>query len=161
MSAVVGIDFSTHAVDLVTLDETDDTAIWERIPLEGETAWDRLLDWRNITVAGWDDVFLAAIEFPTPDQRRVLAQMQGAIVARIPGRVPVWQFKPSEWRRACWLPGNASKGAVARFAVLRWRNVPDVAAAVRLQMPQDAYDAFCIAWAARELNRTALNQEES
>lgn len=151
---VVGLDFSSHNIDMVALDEETDEATWQRIPLQGKTAWDRLLDWREheYVSADWETCYLAAIEFPQPDQQRVLARMMGAIVARIPGRVPVWQFQPAEWRRGCGMAGNASKQDAADFAVARWSNRD------RVFLPQDALDAYCIAWAARELNRQTLTR---
>jgi hypothetical protein len=42
MSWIAGIDYSTHAVDFVLIDENGDLApVWKRFPLKGQDAFDR------------------------------------------------------------------------------------------------------------------------
>src|SRR5262245_1131470 len=48
MSAVVGVDLSTRAIDLVKLEEDSNEATWTRCELAGKDAWERTL---NVRVA--------------------------------------------------------------------------------------------------------------
>lgn len=153
MSYAVGIDLSSLAIDLVRLDENTNQAQWRRVALEGETAWERTRTVREAMPcwAWWDDVYLAAVETPFPDQQGVLRRVQGAVLASIPGPVLVWEANAGQWKRHLGLPGNASKEAVAvavseRFAF----GVPD--------WPQDALDALAVALWARDVNAAAVRR---
>ena len=170
MSSYVGVDLSTRFVDLVKLDEESDRAEWVRVPLVGENAIDRARSYRDkVDFLGWskrsdgtvqfhsewwDDVILCALEDPAGrGDTRKIARVQGVVIATIPSRVHVWTMAPSEWRKACGLPGNCSKHDVARFAAARWQPID----AMR-NVTQDALDAWAIAYAARAINQT---QEEA
>lgn len=181
MSYYVGIDLSTHAVDLVKLDEDSDRAEWVRVPLVGEIAIDRARSYREhhreylktrrpgwVEKDGeqidatwvypfWDDVILCALEDPAGrGDTRKIARVQGVVIATIPSRVQVWTLQPAEWRRHCGLKGSASKDDVFAWAMRHWPyKTGDL-----LCTPQDAADAYCIAYAARAINASAASVAE-
>lgn len=142
---VCGIDFSSHAVDLVLLDETTEAATWHRFELRGADAFDRARDVRPAVPGGafWDDVIAVGIEDPRGYNAGALYRVQGAILAQIPVDKLVQPWIPSAWRKTVGLPGNASKDAIGLYV---WERV--TAAEV---WPQDACDAYCIALATRTL----------
>ena len=165
MSSYVGIDLSTHAVDLVKLDEESDRAEWVRVPLTGETAVDRARSYRWIDappIQGartwnswwWDDVILCALEDPAGrGDTRKIARVQGVVLATIPARVHTWVLQPAEWRKACGLPGNCPKESVREWTTRLWYGpLDDVKRCVPDDWPQDACDAYAIAYAARAIN---------
>jgi len=98
MPCVVGIDFDTHAVHLVRLDENEPRAEYSRIELEGKTAWDRALSvhWLMPYSRRWDDVYLFAIEAPMGYRAHALYRVQGAIIASLPRHVEVWEVRLQE-----------------------------------------------------------------
>jgi hypothetical protein len=178
VSVVVGIDVSTFAVDMVRLDLETDAAGWHHYEAIGPHALDRA---RSFCLPGslptrasawWDDVALVALERPAGVSRRVVSDLMlvlGVVIAHIPPSISVWQLVPSEWRKACGLPGNASKGHVRAWSIhqLAWAHgkIGDADTA-RGPMhgliypgwiekwPQDAHDAHAIAYAARAINAT-------
>lgn len=165
--SIVGIDLSTHNVDLVKLDEETDRAEWVRVPLVGENAIDRARSYRRsgqdtfyprgMKTSWWDDVILCALEDPAGrGDTRKIARVQGVVIATIPARVQVWTLQPAEWRKACAMPGNCPKERVRLFAEVRLQDADSGGDFER--WPQDAYDAYAIAYAARAINQT---QEEA
>lgn len=148
MSVVLGIDVSSHAIDLVRIDENTGEAVWDRCKLHGRTGFDRL---RNVGRAmprwasGWyDAVLLAAIETPKTGFLKsagTLFPVYGAVVACLPptSTLEVWDVHPLHWRHGIDLPGNASKAQVA--ARVRELYPP----ADEWQWPQDACDAYAVA----------------
>lgn len=155
MSVVVGVDLSTVAVDLVRLDETGNDAHWEHLHLEGKTAFDRLRQVRRVMPgpSWYDDVYLVAVEAPmSRGQSGTLAKLSrvlGAVVACVPAPLVVWEVAPAAWRRELGLSGHASKEQVAEA-------VDDLRGLARTLWPQDALDAYAVAYYARELNARAL-----
>lgn len=176
---IVGIDLSTHFVDLVKLSEDDDRAEWVRVPLVGENAIDRARSYRehnreylktrrpgwavssqqgeiDVTweLPWWDDVILCALEDPAGrGDTRKIARVQGVVIATIPARVQVWTLQPAEWRRHCGLKGNASKTDVSLF--FEWKTFEaDHELYDATINCQDARDAYAIAYAARAINQT-------
>jgi hypothetical protein len=157
---IAGIDVSTRAVDIIKLPLDGDNAQWDHYDLVGPTALERVC-WTFYDIPKgtyWDNVALVAIERPYGPGRDILFHLHlvvGAVIAALPARLrPPWIMHPTEWRKACGLSGNASKADVLRFAA---DQVYDLAAIpVRHwkteRWPQDAYDAYCIAYAARALN---------
>lgn len=148
--SVAGIDFSSRAVDVVLLDEDTDAAEWFRFPLEGAGAFDRARDVHRAmygTSVLWDEVLACGIEDPRGYGAGSLYRVQGAILACLPAYLLVHPLIPSQWRKACGLPGNAPKGVVAAFVDERdtGNMTPDI------YWPQDACDAYCIALATRSL----------
>lgn len=161
---VVGADLSTFAIDLVRLDYDTDQAEWHRVDL-GDAKTPKLDRIRNIghrmpRGQWWDDVGLVGIERPAGKFGVAdVAAAYGAVLARIPERVAVFQFRPAEWRKACGLPGNCSKLDVAEW-VGRKRIGAEWASSrtIPRSWNSDACDAYAIAYAARAINQT---QEEA
>jgi hypothetical protein len=153
---VAGIDVSTRAVDIVKLPLDGDNAQWGRYELEGPTALERACWTARILPRGtyWDDVALVAIERPYGPGRDILFHLHlimGALIGTLPKWLrPPWLMHPTEWRKACGLAGNASKESVYTFALNQ--RVQASTTAFHSQWPQDACDAYCIAYAARALN---------
>jgi Holliday junction resolvasome RuvABC endonuclease subunit len=153
--SVAGIDFSSHAVDVVLLDEDSDRATWHRVPLVGPSAFDRarmvrLLMLSQLGSAFWDDVLAVGIEQPRGNHGVVhMARIQGAVLSCIPTDKLVHPLNPSEWRKAVGLSGNATKERVqlhvAQARPTGWVHTP---------WPFDACDAYCIALATRLLIET-------
>lgn len=147
MSFLAGIDYSTHAIDVVLLDEDDPhEAAWHRFGLSGQDAFERARNVRRsftlCFLREWDDVLAVGIEEPRGHNAGALYRVQGAILARLPHDILVQPWVPSEWRKAVGLPGNASKEAVVSWAVEQpgtkhWQ----------APVPPDAFDAYCIALA--------------
>lgn len=162
--AYVGCDLSTHNVDLVKLDEESDRAEWVRVPLVGENAVDRARSYRLSAYdvwssAFWDDVILCALEDPAGrGDTRKIARVQGVVIATIPARVQVWTLQPAEWRKACAMPGNCPKERVRLFAEVRLQDADSGGDFER--WPQDAYDAYAVAYAARAINASAASVAE-
>lgn len=154
MSTVLGIDLSSHAVDLVTLDETTNQAHHQHIPLPGKHAWDRTLTIPTLMPAGswWDTIYLIAIEAPygrgQAGTQALLNRVVGAIVASIPHRLRVpercWIVRPDEWKTGLKLKGKPSRDDVdgLGFDCDGWE--------------QDARDALCLAYWARQTNRRGI-----
>ena len=153
MPSVLGIDYSSRAVDLVFLDESTDTARWHSIPLERGVAGARSVRQKYAWGSALDDVYLVAVEDPMSAGLTVAKQLGrvcGAILSSLPWTLSddlVWMLQPSEWKLACGLSGNASKQDVARWALERF----DCG-----MWSQDALDAVCMAHAARDINARAL-----
>lgn len=153
MSAVLGIDVSSFAIDLVKLDETTNEATWERLTLAGKTAFDRL---RQVHVqmhsdAWYQDCYLAAIERPKTRSfisASALWPVFGAVVALLPPALLVWDVPPTAWRQELGLAGNAVKDVCAARAI-ELGAYPEWA-------DQNAYDAWAVAWYAREVNARAI-----
>lgn len=161
---IVGIDYSTRAIDMVKLSFDDDRAEWKRVTLEGARADERILHdarrkLRELGGEWWDDVALVAIERPAGRGTSAVIDMAvvaGVIVSRVPARIPIWRLGPSEWRRHCGLKGSASKDDVFAWAMRHWPyKTGDL-----LCTPQDAADAYCIAYAARAINASAASVAE-
>jgi Holliday junction resolvasome RuvABC endonuclease subunit len=155
VSCVVGIDLSTRAVDLVRLDETSNQGTWDHLHLEGKTALERLRQVPRVMPRRslyWESVYLIAVEAPmSRGQQGTMAKLSrvlGAIVACLPAGVEVWEVAPVQWRKELGLSGHASKETCAE-------------AVVELGAPagwltQDAYDAYAVAYYARQVNARAL-----
>jgi hypothetical protein len=146
---VAGIDFSSHAVDVVTVPyEGVGEPVWHRFPLVGADAFDRA---RSVAQAVpgpssvfYDDILAVGLEHPAGHHGTgPLLRIQGAILARIPARMLVQPWPPSSWRKANGLKGNASKADVHYHAfALRGMPEPD-----SWRGCQDAFDAYCISLA--------------
>lgn len=150
--AIAGVDFSTHFVDIVLLDENTDAATWHRFELTGDGAFDRTRSVRAALPGSsfWDDVLAVGIEQPRGRNALVaLGRIQGAILTCIPADKLVHPLNPSSWRQAVGLKGNASKAEVYERAYGLF------IAGDRIGpwpvWPQDACDAYCIALATRNV----------
>lgn len=155
MSCVVGIDFSSFAIDLVKLDETANQATWTRVKLDGGNAWDRTRKLPRFMpkASWWDDVYLCAIEKPMHDQQRVLGRVQGSVIACIPPAIWTWEVNVAEWKKALGVPirEKPTPSHFAGFVLNGWATVAAV------PWEQDAYDALGVALFARNLNQTAVD----
>lgn len=154
---IAGVDYSTHAVDCVFIDDDTGRAEWRHWPLTGNDSFDRTRAVRDAMPSRgwWEDEGVLAIGIEHPGGHhgtRDMIRVQGAILACLPTSLLVCPWPPAKWRKAVGLPGNASKLAVAAWAD---RHL------ARSQVswgtwPQDACDAYCIAQATI----SALIQDE-
>ncbi len=155
---VLGIDLSTHAIDLVYLDEDTLRGDWDRITLPRTTRLapaaqrgeqiahinDHFPTLNTLEAAG---VWLAGIEDPHgrhAHTAKALGEITGAVKLLLTRRdIPHIPIPPAEWKRELGLPGNATKDQVRdRIAGgYHW--------------PQDAFDAYAIALAALRINERA------
>jgi Holliday junction resolvasome RuvABC endonuclease subunit len=159
---VLGIDFSTHAIDLVAVpwdgDRLDD-AVWQRIelgPVDRDDQRERggflpslRVHDRVLQRFDWDSIALVYIEDPmgvSIGAAKALGRISGAIAASLPARIRndtnrVNPMRDNDWKRV--LTGNpkASKATV--------RKRVEGLGFLRLGAGQDAFDAAGIAWAAR------------
>lgn len=168
MSSVLGIDVSSHAIDLIQLDETSTAAEWTRLPLAGATSFDRLRQVADVmpSASWYDDTYLIAIERPKTrfmPSAAALFPIFGAVIAHLPATLPVWDVSPTDWRRGLGLKGNAKKdecaarvGEIIRPTIIttRYREIIE-------EWPQDAFDAYAVAFYARELNARGIALEEA
>ncbi len=171
MSTVLGIDLSSRNIDLVWLDEDGPGARWARLPLAGPTSFARCRAVRAAMppATAYDGCYLAAIERPRTQSMvsaAALFPVFGAVLSCLPAALEVWDVLPQHWKQGLGLGGNASKEEAAREvyalaepAVLGWATngmrgpVQDV--------PQDALDAWAVAFYARELNARGIGAEEA
>lgn len=146
---IAGIDYSTMAIDLVLIDvdgvERARLFHWELCGADALTRTRAV----PLVVPGrrsvfWDTVRAVAIEEPMgrgPTSLPIIAKLkaiQGAVLACIPAEMEVTALKPTEWRAAVGLAGNATKHDVHVWSVLAQRGMPS-------PWPQDGHDAYCIA----------------
>jgi hypothetical protein len=157
---VAGIDVSTHSVDVVILPfrgSYADGAVWRRVEVP------RLLDRRGAIAnartirdglesrVDWTDVLLAYIEKPFSQNRHTIAELSvviGAIAASLPVVTVVNEISAQEWKRVFCDRADASK--------LDIREQGQSLGFVGPDLTENAYDAFGVAWSAREENRRAL-----
>jgi Holliday junction resolvasome RuvABC endonuclease subunit len=162
LSCVLGIDLSSHAIDLVLLDETTNHATWHFVDLGAGTALDRL---RRIPAvmpkqSWYDDIYLAAIEAPYgrghTGTLAKLSRVFGAIAATLPQALEVWEVTPGQWRKTLGLPGNAPKSEI-REAIWKLPDGPSFTGLHENDGPtQDALDAYAIAYYARNTNQRGI-----
>lgn len=162
---IVGIDFSTHAIDLVTIPEEADgrAAAWARRRLDNGRDHDAFIAAMRVRDAlppraHWRDsgVTTIAIERPWSRQLKsiaVLMRIQGAILATLPPTgITVMELHPQTWKKETIGRSNASKDQVAEWA--RAELATGSVTPPDDRWPQDAYDAYCIARAARTILET-------
>lgn len=163
MSAVVGVDLSSRALDLVKLDESTNRAEWVRCELEGPDAWARTLTLRDslpgpLTSDFFEDVYLVAIEAPygrgQAGTLAVLNRVVGVVAASLPRRLRVpercWLVAPHEWKNGLGLKGKPSDADVDRLAP-GWTFTSGTCVRGEPDPWQNARDAYCLAlWARTE-----------
>lgn len=157
MSAVVGIDLSSKAIDLVKIDESFDQAFHKRVCLYGDKAWERTLSIPASLPSGewWDDVYLVAIEAPYGRGKigttSVLNRVVGALIGGMPPalRFPerCWIVAPHEWKDGLALKGKPTEDDIRRLGIHRAHSWP---------VDQDSRDALCLALWARNTNAKAV-----
>lgn len=156
---IVGIDFSSRAIHVVSLPDDTNHALLHVVRLDTERGnyVDRARRLRDRMPArgAWRDagVTLIAVERPYSHMASTLAPMMlvyGGILQVLPARTPLLELSPSEWRKECGLPqrGDDVKPAAIRFAREQWTDAPAA-------LDDNAADAFSIAWAAREIDLRA------
>lgn len=145
--SVAGIDYSTRFVDVVLLDEDTDAATWHRFPLDGHDAFQRARSAHALLpmASFWDDVLACGIEDPRGYGAGSLYRVQGAILSTLPHWLLVQPWIPGQWRKACGLAGNAPKASVFDWV----GNHGPLSG--NSDWPQDACDAYAIAYATRSL----------
>ncbi len=182
MSAVVGIDLSTKAIDLVKLDEDSNRAEWVRCELDGADAWARTLGirgalpdvrigWPRGHGGWWEDVYLVAIEAPygrgQPGTSAILNRVVGAVAASLPAhlRAPerCWIVRPDEWKNGLGLKGKPTWGDIDALIgeTFAWTNhvglLSELVTRTYSQgIVQNARDAYCLAMFARDQNAAAI-----
>lgn len=153
---IVGCDISTRAVHVVGLDEETNRAELHvvRLDVQRGSITERVRRMRDLMPArgAWRDAgaTLIAVERPFAHQAATLAPMMlayGGLLQLLPVDVPLLELSAPEWRKECALPqrGDDRKPAAIRFARDIWTDPPAA-------IDDNAADAFCIAWAARELS---------
>lgn len=136
----VGIDYDTHWVHLVRLPVTGQPT-YHPCQLEGKDAFSRL---RQIPMempgpGFWEDVTGAAIE--EPGGKYVVGKLkavQGAIIACLPDDLLVVEYQAGLWKKQAGLGGQATKDEVRAWVYGHLGENP--------QWPQDACDAYCLAY---------------
>ena len=156
MSAVLGVDLSSFALDLVLLDEDSAVAERHQFELAGASSFDRCRHVRHVMPSrSWLEgrgVYLVAIEKPTAASfKSAAAHSPFSVRWRRCCReiCPVWSFSPAEWKRELGVSLQRKPTADQIAAV-----IGDVAHS----WPQDALDACGVAYAAREINRRAIER---
>jgi hypothetical protein len=153
----LGIDLSSRAIDLVLLDENEQLAQWQRVELDGATAFDRARDVaEKMPQPGWYEahgVYLIAVEEPMGFQSRVLYRVQGAILATLPD-VPVWEVRPAAWKNALGIK-QTEKPTCENF-IDRFDFSDGFCR--RTVWKQDAWDALGIALYARDVNARGIEK---
>jgi hypothetical protein len=159
---IVGIDFSTFAVDIVLLEEDSNHArhLRRRLDLGPGKAIDRTRRVRDAMPArgAWRDAGVTAIGIEEPFSRATMGGQVpllitlGAIVATLPRDLPLALLRADDWRKACGLPIRGQrdqlKQASIGFAERAWAKPP-------LPLDDNVADAFGIAWATRHLAEIA------
>lgn len=146
---VAGIDFDTHGIDLVLLNEEDDRAIHGRWQLLGHDAFERAryvqtLDYHLWNSTAWRNVIALGIEDPRGPSRNVDApiyRVQGAILACLSSELLVERWMPQAWRKRLQI-AHIGKEPIREYALAHWLDAPQA-------VTQDALDAFCVAAATR------------
>ena len=160
MSAIAGIDYDSSAIDVVLIDEDSGAWLgWHRYDLACGPggALDRARRVRDLlpSRSTWaDEVVAIGIEQPFSKITASLApllRVQGAILACLPREIRVEPLPPNRkiaghgWKALTVGKTNATKTDVARWAI---------ANGAPADVPQDAFDAFCIARAMRQILET-------
>ena len=75
------------------------------------------------------------------------------MLVTLPAALPVWDVSPGDWRKGLGLKGNATKEECAGRCV-------EIGAPGSWDV-QDPYDAWAVAFYARELNARGVSAEEA
>lgn len=158
---IAGIDISTHAIDIVTINlDGPHQPDWRRADLEKtktDTSWatvgrvKQAMTQADLLGSYWDNIAQVYYEDPFSFGASVaksLGLITGATRACLPDRLQdrCERLRPTEWRQLVELKGDATKEAVAAHAIYLM-GAPDFGP----DWPQDAFDAYLIALAGRNL----------
>lgn len=155
---IAGIDLSSKALHICTLDEDTNAATVHvvRLDLQRGDAVTRARRLRDLMPArsAWADigVTLVAVEKPffTGHQGLVpLLMVYGGLLQLIPPAMPLLELRADDWRLECSLkrrgPKSELKRASIEFARAVWSDPPAT-------LDDNTAEAFCIAWSAREID---------
>jgi hypothetical protein len=155
---IAGIDLSSRALHVCMLDDDTNEATVHvvRLDVQRGDAEARVSRMRDLMPprSSWSDsgVTLIAIEVPffVGHQGLVpLLMTYGGLLQLIPPAIPRLRLKADDWRRECSLPTRGEKSKLKRasieFARQVWTDPPAA-------LDDNAAEAFCIAWAAREID---------
>lgn len=157
--AVVGIDISSRALHVCTLaeDTNEATVHVVRLDIERGDALARVRRLRDRMPArtAYRDagVTLIAIEKPffagSVNGLAPLLIVYGALIACLPPDLPIMELRADDWRAECSLPKRGAKSVLKKAAIdyarVCWANPPQI-------IDDNTADAWCIAWAAREID---------
>jgi hypothetical protein len=180
----MGVDFDTRACHCVLLDDDTNHARYVPVPFVDHKPPFRFDDARNVRAAvneaiwkacrkgmrqpldadGWDSIHLVGIEKPYAQGRGTAytyGLITGAILSAIPRGIPVLDMPPNGrlfgWKALSVGRTNATKEEVRAWGLneLGWWRPERPSGGT--DWPQDAFDAYCIARAARRLNEQAVD----
>lgn len=159
---VAGIDFSTKAVDVVTIAYGDENPAeapsWQRVEFlfRGDEGVRWLAACQRAGMIrrqiDWSDIDVAVLEYPAGVNHQMLT-LFGALASQIPhNHVRVTWLTPAEWRKT-WLDHGGLKTDEAK----RRAQSKAVAAGFPGDWASDAYDALglAMAWRIRSLEDEA------
>jgi hypothetical protein len=159
---IAGIDLSSHALHICTLDDDTNHATVHvvRLDLQRGDAQTRIRRMRDLMPArtSWADagVTLIAIERPIAIHSSVPLMVYGALLQLIPPDMPLLELRADDWRRECLLPIRGEKSKLKKasidYARAVWTNAPPT-------FDDNVAESVCIAWAAREID--IRRQEEA
>lgn len=152
---IAGLDISTRAVHIVALPEDSNEADLHVVRVDA-TRGDAITRIRRLrdsmpARSAWKDAGITLIAVERPFSRSpgiaVMMAVYGAVLQLFPVDVPLLELSAPEWRRECLLPqrGDDRKPAAIRFAREQWTDAPTA-------IDDNAADAFCVAYAAREID---------
>lgn len=159
---IAGVDSSSHAVDIVLLDDdSDEVHSFHHVPLVGKTPFERARGCKQRLPARswWEEkgVWLLGFEDPFSHDAHVakaLGLICGAFAAQLPPDLTAVPTPPSEWQKL--FTGWAKQ---PRFSDERKYLIRQAALARGFNgdgRTQDLYDAFGIAVVVRDLNNQAI-----
>lgn len=156
--AVVGVDLSSRALHICTLAEDTNHATVHVVRLDLErgdaTARARRLRDRMPARTAWADagVTLVAIEKPFFHGHHGLVPLllvYGGLLQLIPPDMPLLELRADDWRRECKLRMRGAKSELKKasidYARACWTDAPAL-------LDDNTAEAFCVAWAAREID---------
>lgn len=163
---VAGLDFSTRAVDVVTIVYGDEhpaeRATWQRVlfPFRGDESVRWLAACQKAAVlrrVSWEETDVAVLEYPAGANHQMLT-LFGALASQIPCEtVRLTWLTPPEWRKT-WLGHGGLRSADAKARARE----KAIGAGFPEDWAPDAYDALGLAMAWRiqslEDEATALHR---
>lgn len=157
---IAGIDLSTRAIHVCELPEDTNEATLHVIRLDTErgNALERIRRLRDRMPArsAWRDAGCTLIAVEKPFSRgpgiAPMMAVYGALLQLFPADLPLLELRSDDWRCECGIPirkpkdagSDFHKRAAVAFAREQWKNAP--------VFDDNGADAFCIAWAAREID---------
>lgn len=163
---ILGLDFDTRAVHAVLLDDDTNAARYVPLPIADKTSTFEAA--RNVRLAMrplWSEVdplevTAAGIEKPFSSSRATAYSyglVTGAILNCLPRGLPVYMLPVNKladaggWKALTVGKTNASKPEIARWAFAEIQDARG-GSLEHASWPQDAFDAYCIARAARTVD---------